>query len=77
MGLDKVGNIKHRTLQMRFFTAGTATGAGETLTFFKNIAAEKTLGGAKRQFFTLNRQRPLNMGKVVNCLFFLYPYFLR
>ena len=71
MQLDEIIDIKSRALQMRFFAAGTATGPGKTLTFFKHISAEKTLGGANRQFFTLDRQRPGNMAKMINHLSFL------
>lgn len=77
MGLDAVGNIKYRALQVGFLAARTATGAGEALTLFKHISAQKTLGGTNRQFFTPDRQRPCNMGKVLNRLFFLDPCFLR
>ena len=69
--LGKIGDTKSWTLQVRFFAAGTSTGPGKTLTFFKNVSAQKTLGGANRQFFTLDRQRLRNVGKVCNHLSFL------
>ena len=56
---------------MRFFAAGTAAGPGKAPTLFKHISTEKAFGGVNRQLFTLDRQRPRNVGKVRNHLFFL------
>jgi len=71
MQLDEISDIKSRTLQVRFFAAGTATGPGKAPALFKSISAQKTFGGVNGQFFTLDRQRPRNVAKVANHLFFL------
>jgi len=56
---------------VRVFAAGTATGPAKAPALFKSISAQKTFGGANGQFFALDRQRPRNVGKVANHLFFL------